>query len=89
MERLIRQATRALSVISNELGVALAPRLEDATLEKLELIQVSSSKVLLVASVRGGVVRTVYVDLRGGGAPGDPPDRRGRAEREVGGPDTA
>ncbi|MBM4185187.1 MAG: heat-inducible transcription repressor HrcA [Gemmatimonadetes bacterium] len=63
VERLILHATRVLSLISNELGVALAPRLEDAVLEKLELIQVSSSKVLLVASIRGGVVRTVYVDL--------------------------
>jgi heat-inducible transcriptional repressor len=50
-------------VISNELGVAVAPRLEAAILEKLELIKVSSSKVLLVATIRGGVVRTVYVDL--------------------------
>jgi heat-inducible transcriptional repressor len=63
MERLILQATRVLSLISNELGVAVAPRLEEAVLEKLDLIQVSSSKVLLVATIRGGVVRTVYVDL--------------------------
>jgi heat-inducible transcriptional repressor len=63
VERLILHATRVLSLISNELGVAVAPRLEDAVLEKLELIQVSSSKVLLVATIRGGVVRTVYVDL--------------------------
>lgn len=63
IERLVMQATRALSLISNELGVAVAPRLEEAVLEKLELIQVSSSKVLLVATIRGGVVRTVYVDL--------------------------
>jgi len=63
MERLVLHATRALSLISNELGVAVAPRLEDAVLEKLDLIQVSSSKVLLVATIRGGVVRTVYVDL--------------------------
>jgi heat-inducible transcriptional repressor len=63
IERLVLQATQALSVISNELGIALAPRLEDAILEKLELIQVSSNKVLLVATIRGGVVRTVYVDL--------------------------
>ena len=63
VERLVVQATRALSVISNELGLALAPRLEDAVLEKLELIQVSANKVLLVATIRGGVVRTVYVDL--------------------------
>lgn len=63
IERLVMQATRALSLISNELGVAVAPRLEDAVLEKLELIQVSASKVLLIATIRGGLVRTIYVDL--------------------------
>lgn len=63
VERLILHATRVLSLISNELGIAVAPRLEAAVLEKLDLIQVSSSKVLLVATIRGGVVRTVYVDL--------------------------
>lgn len=63
VERLVLQAARALSLLANELGVAMAPRVEDAVLEKLELIQVSSSKVLLVATIRGGVVRTVYVDL--------------------------
>ena len=63
VERLVLQAARALSLLANELGVAMAPRLDDAVLEKLELIQVSSSKVLLVATIRGGVVRTVYVDL--------------------------
>jgi heat-inducible transcriptional repressor len=63
VERLVRQAVRALSLLSNELGVAVAPRLEDAILERVELIQVSSDKVLLVATIRGGVVRTVYVDL--------------------------
>jgi heat-inducible transcriptional repressor len=63
VERLVLQATRALSLISSELGVAVAPTLDDAVLEKLELIKVSSNKVLLVATIRGGVVRTVYVDL--------------------------
>ncbi|NNF12526.1 MAG: heat-inducible transcription repressor HrcA [Gemmatimonadetes bacterium] len=63
VERLVIHATRALSFISHELGVAVAPRLDDAILEKLELIKVSSDKVLLVATIGGGVVRTVYVDL--------------------------
>ncbi len=63
VERLVRHAVRALSLISSELGVALAPRVESAILERLELIQVSSDKVLLVATIHGGVVRTVYVDL--------------------------
>jgi heat-inducible transcriptional repressor len=63
VERLVRHAVRALSLISNELGVAVAPRLDSAVLEKLELIQVSSDKVLLVVTIRGGLVRTLYVDL--------------------------
>lgn len=63
VEMLVRHATRALSLISNELGVAVAPRVDDALLERLELIKVSSSKVLLVATIRGGLVRTVYADL--------------------------
>ena len=65
VERLVRRAARALSVLSLELGVGLAPRLEDAVLEKLELLQVASNRIVLVATVRSGLVRTVYVDFEG------------------------
>lgn len=63
VERLVRQATRALSLLSFELGLAIAPRLQEAVLERLELIQVSSDKVLLVVTIQSGLVRTVYFDL--------------------------
>ncbi len=65
LERLIRRATRALSLLTLELGLAVVPRLGSAILEKLELIQVSSDKILLVATIRSGLVRTIYVDLPG------------------------
>jgi heat-inducible transcriptional repressor len=63
VERLVRRATQALSVMSYELGLAIAPRLDDAVLEKLDLIQVSEEKILLVVTIQKGLVRTVYVDL--------------------------
>jgi heat-inducible transcriptional repressor len=65
LERLIRRAARALSLLSLELGVGLGPRLESAVLERLELLRVSSSKVLLVATIRSGMARTLYVDFEG------------------------
>ena len=65
VEELVRRASRALSLLSSELGIAVAPRLDDAILEKLDLFQVSSETVVMVASIRSGVVRTVYVDLPG------------------------
>jgi heat-inducible transcriptional repressor len=64
VEHLVRRAARVLSLLSQELGVAAAPRLEGATLERLDLVRVSSTKVLLVAQIRSGVLRTVYVDLQ-------------------------
>jgi heat-inducible transcriptional repressor len=65
-ERLVRHATRALSVLSLELGLAVAPRMGDAVLEKLDLIQVSSETVLMVATIQSGLIRTIYVNLPGG-----------------------
>jgi heat-inducible transcriptional repressor len=65
VERLVRRATRALSVLSFELGLAIAPRLDHAILEKLELLQIAGEKILLVATIRSGLVRTVYMDLPG------------------------
>jgi heat-inducible transcriptional repressor len=63
VEQLVRRATRALGLLSQELGVAVGPHLASAVLERLDLVRVASTKVLLVAQVRSGVVRTVYVDL--------------------------
>ncbi len=65
VERLVQRSIRALSLLSKELGVAVAPSFAEATLEHLELIQVSSAKILMVMTIRSGLVRTVYVDLPG------------------------
>lgn len=64
LERLIQRAIQVLGLVTGELGVAIAPRLDEVVLEKLELALVSSDKVLLVLTLRSGVVRTVYVDIR-------------------------
>jgi heat-inducible transcriptional repressor len=63
VERLIRRSAQVLGLLTGELGVAIAPRLDEVVLEKLEMVLVSSEKVLLVLTLMNGVVRTVYVDL--------------------------
>ena len=65
VERIVGNAARALGLLAHELGIASVPQLVNATLERLDLIQVSSNKVLMVATIRSGIVRTVYVDLPG------------------------
>ena len=65
LERILRNATRALGLLVNELGVGSVPQLDNARLEKIDLIPVSSQKVLMVVTIKSGMVRTVYVDLPG------------------------
>ncbi len=61
----IRRAAQVLSVLTQELGVAVAPSLDAALLERLELVTVSSERLLLVLSLRSGVVRTIFVEVPG------------------------
>ncbi|MEJ2504546.1 MAG: heat-inducible transcriptional repressor HrcA [Gemmatimonadota bacterium] len=63
LARLVRRATQAMGLLTGELGVAIAPSVDEVVLERLELLALSSDKVLLVLTLRDGIVRTVFVDL--------------------------
>jgi heat-inducible transcriptional repressor len=45
--------------------VAVAPALAQMVMERLELVQVSSERLLLVFNLRSGVVRTIFVEVPG------------------------
>ena len=63
LERLVQRSVQALGLLTGVLGIAIAPRLDEAVLDRLELVSISSEKVLLVLRLESGVVRTIYVDL--------------------------
>src|SRR3989475_1727963 len=63
VDRILERAAQVLGVLTKELGVAVGPSLDDAVLERLELLQVSSERLLLVLSLKSGVVRTIFVEV--------------------------
>lgn len=63
METILRRAAQSLGVLTQELGVALGPRLDSSVLRRLELVRVGSERLLLVLTLDGGVVRTVFVEV--------------------------
>ena len=65
IENILRRAAQSLGVLTQELGVALGPRLDASVLRCLELVQVGGDRLLLVLTLDGGVVRTVFVEVRG------------------------
>jgi heat-inducible transcriptional repressor len=65
VESILRRAAQSLGVITQELGVALGPRLEASVLERLDLVRLSSDRLLVALTLGGGAVRTIFVEARG------------------------
>jgi len=66
---ILRRAAEVLGVLAQELGVAAAPSLDAAVLEHLDLVAVSSERLLLVLTLASGVVRTIFVPVPGSLSP--------------------
>ncbi len=65
IEAILRRAAQMLGVLTQELGVALGPSLEEAVLERLELLRLSSERLLLVLRLKGGAAHTIFVEVPG------------------------
>ena len=63
VEAILARAAQVLGVLTNELGVAMTPTIDEAVLERLDLLQVSTERLLLVLALRSGAVRTIFVEV--------------------------
>jgi len=65
IEAILRRAAQMLGVLTSELGVALGPRLQEARLERLELVRLSSERIVLVLRLVGGAAQSLFVEVPG------------------------
>ncbi|MGK2963853.1 MAG: heat-inducible transcriptional repressor HrcA [Gemmatimonadaceae bacterium] len=64
VESILRRAAQSLGVITQELGVALGPQLDNSIVERLDLVKLSSEQLLVALTLSGGAVRTIFVESR-------------------------
>jgi len=62
-ESLMQATSRAISIITNEAGIVLTPRLKRSVFKHIEFIYVDSSRVMAVLITRSGIVRNSILDL--------------------------
>lgn len=65
IETILRRAAQGLGILTQELGVAMGPRLAMSILRSLDLVRVNSERLLMVLALEGGAVRTVFVEVTG------------------------
>ena len=74
IESLLEKAAKVLGVLTQELGIAVSPSFEEAVLERLELVPVSSERILMVLVLRNAVARTIFIEVESG-LPGEAVDK--------------
>lgn len=61
-EELLSLTSKLLSSITNQIACVLYPSLETGILEKIQLVPISSSRLLVVVSVKSGLVKTITIE---------------------------
>ena len=65
IELILERAAQSLGVVTQELGIALGPRLDQAILRRVELVRMSAERILMVLALEGGAMRTIFVEVKG------------------------
>ncbi|HRE11911.1 MAG TPA: heat-inducible transcriptional repressor HrcA, partial [Ignavibacteria bacterium] len=65
-DEVYKEVSRILGRLSKEISIVSQPYLSNGVFEKLELVNLSSTKLLVVVSIKSGLVRTVLFDVESG-----------------------
>ncbi|MDA0746492.1 MAG: heat-inducible transcriptional repressor HrcA [bacterium] len=76
IERLVEQVSRVVADVSQNLGLALTPRFERGKFQRLEMVPLSDSKILLVLTIEAGLVKTMVMEIDAAIDPTDLEDTR-------------
>src|SRR3989454_7374590 len=61
VDEILGRAAQVLGVLTKELGVAAGPSLDEAVLERLELLRGSSERLVLLLALKHGARRRLFV----------------------------
>jgi heat-inducible transcriptional repressor len=62
-DEVLRLTTSILSNITKQLACVTYPRLDSGLLAKLQIVSLSSSRILTVISIKGGLVKTITMEI--------------------------
>ena len=63
IEAILEKSCEVLAKISNQLGVVLSPRFYQGKFEKLELVDLSENKILVVIKIQSGLIKTIMMEI--------------------------
>jgi heat-inducible transcriptional repressor len=62
-ENVLREATHILAQLSHQLGIIISPRMDEGIFRKMEMVSISSDKILIVISIESGLLKTITFEI--------------------------
>ncbi len=62
-DSIFKELTRILAYLSQQLGIIVSPKMEQGVFERMELISLSSNRILVVISIRSGFIKTITLEI--------------------------
>ncbi len=62
-EELLKITSNILSDLTNQLAMVTYPKFELAILERIQIVQLSSTRILVVVTVNSGLIRTITLEI--------------------------
>lgn len=62
-EELLKVTSLILSDLTNQLAMVTYPKFEQAILQKIQIVQLSSTRILVVVSINSGMVKTITLEI--------------------------
>ncbi len=63
-DNVLRESSKLLSEITNLLACVTYPKFEQAVLHKLQLVKISSNRLLVVLTIKSGFVKTITLEIQ-------------------------
>ena len=63
VEEILDQTSRVLAQLTSQLGVTTTPKFDQAVLNKIDLVQLTETKLMVIIAVRSGIVKTILVEV--------------------------
>ncbi len=62
-EELLKVTSLILSDLTNQLAMVTYPKFEQAVLQKIQIVQLSSTRILVVVSINSGMIKTITLEI--------------------------
>jgi len=63
LKQILAVTSKSLGKISRLLGIIVSPRFDEGVLERIELVRVALNKLLVVISIKTGLIRTIMLEI--------------------------